>query len=298
MEVDRIDTSATLTSIQRIAMMRRLSPRGAGSPRTAVSRQRSKATDRSPRPPLPPGSDPGTCEQLRERPDSRFPSNAAGPRPGSRAEALAGPRPRRRVHDRGRRHRSAIAPPTRPQQWLAPDPARERSPHAVQRRRPACHSGDCAATPSHSMPTIAGGEKLRGPRRRTMRNSVSLLASTLSRREREAAGPPPSAKARQWTPSSRRLVRLALGSTASKRSAKIRRSQAQRRRKSDGFAKSALSRPGGRKIRQSSLPTVHAATNTSAHRASANGRRALIAITKSPSSLVALSNDKPASDKR
>lgn len=34
------------------------------------------------------------------------------------------------------------------------------------------------------MPTIAGGGKLRGPRRRTMRNSVSLLTLTLSRREK------------------------------------------------------------------------------------------------------------------
>jgi hypothetical protein len=63
-------------------------------------------------------------------------------------------------------------------------------------------------------------------RRRTMRNSVSLLTSTLSRREREATGPPPSAMARQGTASSRRLVRLALGSAVSNRSAKIRRSQA------------------------------------------------------------------------
>src|SRR6185437_7896853 len=56
------------------------------------------------------------------------------------------------------------------------------------------------------MPTIAGGGKLRGPRRRTMCNNVSLLTATLSRRDREAAGLPPSAIARQCTTSSSRFV--------------------------------------------------------------------------------------------
>ena len=71
------------------------------------------------------------------------------------------------------------------------------------------------------MPTIDGGGNASAPRRRTIRTSVSLLTSTLSRRERQAAGLPPSAIARQCTTSSRRVVRLALDSTTpSKRSAR------------------------------------------------------------------------------
>ena len=70
-----------------------------------------------------------------------------------------------------------------------------------------------------------GRRKASRSTRRTTRSRVSLLTSMLSRREREAAGRPPSAIARQCTTSSSRLVRLPLGSTASNRSAKIRLAQ-------------------------------------------------------------------------
>ncbi len=145
------------------------------------------------------------------------------------------------------------------------------------------------------MPTIVGGGKLRDPRRRTMRNSVSLLTSTLSRREREAAGLPPSAMARQWTTSSRRLVRLALGSAVSNRSAKIRRSQAamsqkkRRVRKISAIRTPAAGRSANRLrywlcTRLQTLPHI-------GHRQTL--AETLIPITKPPSSLVALSTTNP-----
>ncbi len=145
------------------------------------------------------------------------------------------------------------------------------------------------------MPTIVGGGKLRDPRRRTMRNSVSLLTSTLSRREREAAGLPPSAMARQWTTSSRRLVRLALGSAVSNRSAKIRRSQAamsqkkRRVRKISAIRTPAAGRSANRLrywlcTRLQTLPHI-------GHRQTL--AETLFPITKPPSSLVALSTTNP-----
>ena len=91
------------------------------------------------------------------------------------------------------------------------------------------------------------------------------------------AGLPPSAMARQWITSSRRLVRLALGPTASNRSVKdpplASRSVAEEPTRPQN---QRYSHACGRKICQlSSILAVHAATNLSAHRASANGRRAL-----------------------
>jgi len=48
-----------------------------------------------------------------------------------------------------------------------------------------------------SMPTIEGGGKLRGPMAAHQAQNLSLLTTTSSRREREPAGLPPSAMARQ-----------------------------------------------------------------------------------------------------
>ena len=106
-----------------------------------------------------------------------------------------------------------------------------------------------------------------------MRSSVSLLTSTLSRREREAAGRPPSAMARQCThivepagTSRSRFDRLEpFGKDPPRASLSIAEEAA-------GLAKSGLSgRPRPARSRQSSLIlAVHAAANASAHRAAAN----------------------------
>ena len=145
------------------------------------------------------------------------------------------------------------------------------------------------------MPTIAGGGQVRGPRRRTMRNSVSLLTATLSRRDREAAGLPPSAIARQCTTSSSRFVRLALGSTASNRSAKIRRAQAAASQKKRRVCKiSAIRTPVAGRSASRLRYWLCTRPQTHPH----IGQRQtdaepLIAITKPSPSLVALSTTNP-----
>jgi hypothetical protein len=145
------------------------------------------------------------------------------------------------------------------------------------------------------MPTIAGGGEVRGPRRRTMRNSVSLLTTTLSRRDREAAGPPPSAIARQCTTSSSRFVRLALGATASNRSAKICRVQAAASQKKRRVCKiSAIRTPvAGRSASRlrywlCTRPQTH--PHIGQRQTDADP---FIAITKPSPSLVALSTTNP-----
>ena len=128
-----------------------------------------------------------------------------------------------------------------------------------------------------------------------MRSSVSLLTSTFSRREREAAGLPPSAMARQWTTSSSRLVRLALGSTASNCSAKIHRAQAAASQKKRRVCKiRAIRTPAAGRSPSRLRYWLCTRLQTPPHIGHRQTVAApLIAITKPSSSFIALSTTNP-----